>query len=151
MFTYIPSFFFFNCFLFPLKCFPGGIVVKNPLANAGDAGDVASTPGSGRAPGVGNGNPLLVLLLREFRGQRSLVGYSPWGRNESARAEHVSMRAHTFPLKLLRFLKPRKLYPFPFVDTLLTLWFIFISNWVEWLLTINNCNLAFLKSLSKFL
>ena len=32
-------------------------MVKNPLANAGDA-DVASTPGSGRAPGVGNGNPL---------------------------------------------------------------------------------------------
>ena len=126
-------------------------MVKNLLANAGDAGDMASTPGSGRAPGVGNGNPLQVFLFREFHGQRSLVGYSPWGRKESARAEHASMHAQTVPLKLLRFLKSQKLYSFPFVDTLLTLWFLFISNWVEWLLTINNCNLAFLKSLSKFL
>ena len=33
-------------------------VVKNPLANAGDKRDAGSTPGSGRSPGVGNGNPL---------------------------------------------------------------------------------------------
>ena len=30
-------------------------MVKNPPANAGDAGSI---PGSGRCPGVGNGNPL---------------------------------------------------------------------------------------------
>ena len=35
--------------------FLGGSVVKNPPANAGDAGSV---PGSGRSPGEGNGNPL---------------------------------------------------------------------------------------------
>ena len=35
--------------------FPGGSVVKNPLANAGDAG---SNPRSGRSLGEGNGNPL---------------------------------------------------------------------------------------------
>ena len=35
--------------------FPGGSVVKNPPANAGDAGSI---PGSGRSPGEGNGNPL---------------------------------------------------------------------------------------------
>ena len=29
--------------------FPGGTVVKNPPANAGDAGDVSSIPGSGRS------------------------------------------------------------------------------------------------------
>ena len=34
----------------------GGTVVKKPPANAGDAGDVGSIPGSGRSPGVGNGN-----------------------------------------------------------------------------------------------
>ena len=38
--------------------FPGGLVVKNPPANAGDAGDVGSIPGLGRSPGGGNGNPL---------------------------------------------------------------------------------------------
>ena len=35
--------------------FPGGSVVKNLPANAGDAGSI---PGSGRSPGEGNGNPL---------------------------------------------------------------------------------------------
>ena len=37
---------------------PGGSVVNNPPANAGDPRDVGSIPGSGRCPGVGNGNPL---------------------------------------------------------------------------------------------
>ena len=35
--------------------FPGGLVVKNPPANAGDVGSI---PGLGRSPGGGNGNPL---------------------------------------------------------------------------------------------
>ena len=39
--------------------FPGGSVVKNPSANAGDAGDTGSIPASGRSPGGRNGNPLL--------------------------------------------------------------------------------------------
>ena len=38
--------------------FPGGLVVKNPPANAGDSGDTDSIPGSGISLGVGNGNPL---------------------------------------------------------------------------------------------
>ena len=37
------------------KGFPGGSVVKNPPANAGDVGSI---PGSERPPGEGNGNPL---------------------------------------------------------------------------------------------
>ena len=37
--------------------FPGGSVVKNSPANAGDARDEGSTPGLGRSPGEGNGNP----------------------------------------------------------------------------------------------
>ena len=38
--------------------FPGGSVVKNLPANAGDAGDSSSTPRSGKNPEVGNDNPL---------------------------------------------------------------------------------------------
>ena len=38
--------------------FPAGSVVENLLANAGDAGDPGSIPGSERPPGGGNGNPL---------------------------------------------------------------------------------------------
>ena len=34
------------------------LVVKNLPADAGDAKDVGSVPGSGRSPGEGNDNPL---------------------------------------------------------------------------------------------
>ena len=37
--------------------------VKNPPANAGDAGDAASIPGLGRSPGGGHGNPLQCSCL----------------------------------------------------------------------------------------
>ena len=42
------------------KSFPGGLVVKNSPADAGDAG---LTPGLGRSPGEGNGNPLQYSFL----------------------------------------------------------------------------------------
>ena len=40
--------------------FPGGSVVKNPPANAGDTGSILE---SGRSPGEGNGNPLQYSCL----------------------------------------------------------------------------------------
>ena len=43
--------------------FPGGTVVKNPPASAGDARDRDSIPGVGRSPGVGIGNPLQYSCL----------------------------------------------------------------------------------------
>ena len=44
--------------------FPGGPMVKNMPANAGDAGDdTGSIPGSGGSPGEGNGNPLQYSWL----------------------------------------------------------------------------------------
>ena len=33
-------------------------MVKTLPANVGDSGDTGSIPGSGRSPGVGNGNPI---------------------------------------------------------------------------------------------
>ena len=39
------------------------LVVKNLPANAGDAGDSGSIPGSGRSPGEGNDNPLQYCSL----------------------------------------------------------------------------------------
>ena len=38
-------------------------MVKNPPANAGDARDVGSIPGSGRSPGGGHGNLLQYSCL----------------------------------------------------------------------------------------
>ena len=43
--------------------FPGGSVIKNPPANAGDGGDVGLIPGSERSPGGGSGNPLQYSCL----------------------------------------------------------------------------------------
>ena len=40
--------------------FPGGSVVKNQPANAGDTGSI---PGPGRHPGEGNGNPIWYSCL----------------------------------------------------------------------------------------
>ena len=41
----------------------GSPAVKHPPANAGDIGDVHSSPGSGRSPGGANGNPLQYSCL----------------------------------------------------------------------------------------
>ena len=41
------------------------LVVKNPLANAGDIRDTGSVPGSGRSPGGGHGNPLHYSCLED--------------------------------------------------------------------------------------
>ena len=43
--------------------FPGGTVVKNLPANAGDIGDVGSIPGLGRSLVGGNGNSLQYSCL----------------------------------------------------------------------------------------
>ena len=43
--------------------FPGVSVAKNPPANTGDIGDTSLTPGLGRSPGGGNGNPLQYSCL----------------------------------------------------------------------------------------
>jgi len=59
--------------------FPSGSDGKESVYNAVD---LDSIPGSGRSPGEGNGNPSPVFLPGEFHGQRSLVGYSPWGCKE---------------------------------------------------------------------
>ena len=39
------------------------LVVRNPPASAGDVRDMGSIPGSGRFPGIGNGNPLQYSCL----------------------------------------------------------------------------------------
>ena len=56
--------------------FPGGSVVKNLPANAGDAGSI---PGLGRFPWRRKWQAIPVFLPWTSRRQRSLVGYSLWG------------------------------------------------------------------------
>ena len=54
---------------------PGGTVVKNLPTNAGDSEDVDWNPGSGRYPGVVNGNPLQCSCLENpvDRGARQVT------------------------------------------------------------------------------
>ena len=59
-------------------------------ASACNVGDQCLTR-SGSSPGEGNGTP--VLLPGKSRGQRSLVGYGPWGRKELDTTERLQ-----FPL-----------------------------------------------------
>ena len=68
-------------------------MVKNPPANARD---VAQITGLGRSPRERNGNPLQYFLPRKSHGQRSLVGYSPWGDKESDMSEHTHTQ-HSLP------------------------------------------------------
>ena len=47
------------------------LVVKNPLANAGDIRDAGSIPGSGRSPGGEHGNPLQYSCLENPMDRRA--------------------------------------------------------------------------------
>ena len=76
--------------LFVHILFPGGSVVKNPPASAGEAGDKSLIPGSGRSLGVG-WQPTPVFLLGKFHGQRNLVGYRPWSHKELTEHAHIMM------------------------------------------------------------
>ena len=69
-----------NCGSYFHEGFPGGSDVKETACNAEDS---SSIHGLGRSPGEGNGNPLQYSCLEKFHGKRSLVGYGPWGHNES--------------------------------------------------------------------
>ena len=55
-------------------------MIKNLPANTGDTGSIL---GSGRSPGEGNGNPLLVFLLGKSHGQMNVAGHSPQSHKES--------------------------------------------------------------------
>ena len=56
------------------KGFPGVASGKEPAKNFADTGDirdVGSIPGSGRSPGVGNGNPLQYSCLKNSMDRRA--------------------------------------------------------------------------------
>ena len=64
-------------------------MVKNLPANARDTRDSGSIPESRRSPGEGKANQLQYSCLGNAM-ERSLVGYSSWGRKESDVTEHLS-------------------------------------------------------------
>ena len=75
--------------------FPGGSVVKNPPASAGDAGDSSSVLESGGSPAGGNGNSLQYSCLE-----------NPWAEEPGGLQSTGSQRvgndgAHTCMLRVL--------------------------------------------------
>ena len=69
------------------------LVVKNPPANAGDARDTGSIPGSGRSFGEGYGNPLQYSCLEnpmDRRAQQTTI-------HGVAQHTHTHTHTHTIP------------------------------------------------------
>ena len=56
-----------------------------------NGGDLGLIPELGRFPGEGNGNPLQYFCPKNTMDQRSLEGYSPWGRKESDMTEQLTL------------------------------------------------------------
>ena len=71
----------------------GGVCPGSSDSNesACSAGKPGLIPGSGRSPVEGNGLPTPIFLPEESHGQRSLVGYGPWGRKESDATEWLTL------------------------------------------------------------
>ena len=63
----------------PTPVFLGLPGSSNGKESACNAGDLRLIPGLERPPGGGHGNTLHYSCLEDPHGQRSLVGYSPWG------------------------------------------------------------------------
>ena len=66
-------------------------MVKNLPANAGDTERYGFDPWVGNTPWRREWQPIAVFLPGESHGQRSLAGYSPWGRKELDMTERLSM------------------------------------------------------------
>ena len=75
--------------------FPGGIVVKNLPASAGDVKRHRFGPWVRKIPWRRKRHPTPAFLPGESHGQRSLAGYSPWGREESDLTE-ATQHTHTY-------------------------------------------------------
>ena len=69
-------------------------MVKNLLANAGDAGDVGSIPELGTSAWRRKWQPISVLLPGKFHRQRSLEGYSLWGSHNSETEHTHTVKSH---------------------------------------------------------
>ena len=69
-------------------------VVKNPLANAGDARDLGSVSGSRKSPG-GNATPIQYYCLENSM-DRGAWWASPWSHKKSDMTEHQHLWSSPF-------------------------------------------------------
>ena len=95
-------------FRFDSRLQPLGVPCSaNSKESASNTGDPGSIPGSGRSPGRRKLQPTPVFLPGEPSGQRSLAGYTPWGRKGQIRLRDkttIKELIKSTPLPLLIFL-----------------------------------------------
>ena len=105
---------------------PGGTVVKNPPAHAGDTGNMGLIPGSGRSLGGGNGNPLQYACLE-----------NPMDRGDGRATGHWVAKNGTWLSNCARTSKASHNCMSVFIQfkTLLT-WFFFLWTWVMFLFVV---------------
>ena len=65
-------------------------MVKNPVANAGDARDMGSIPGWEKSSGVGNGTPLQYSCLENSMGRGAL-----WATVHRVAKSQTGLSTHT--------------------------------------------------------
>ena len=78
------------CFTEHLLHFPGGTSIKEPACQCRGHKRLGFDPWVGKIPWRRKWQPTPVFSPGEFHGQRSLVGYSPWGCKESDLTKHTS-------------------------------------------------------------
>ena len=75
--------------------FPGGTVIKNPPANAGDTREAGLIPGLGRSPGLGNGNSLQYSYLENYvdrdPGRRQSMGLQTAGHDLATKQQQQNI------------------------------------------------------------
>ena len=116
-----------------IQACPGGTMVKNLPANAGDAGGLCSVPGSGRSPGVGNSNPLQDSCLENSmdRGvwratvhgvKKSKTRLRNWACVRARTCKHTHTHTHTHTFWILDYSLPDVLcFLFFFWETVMIL------------------------------
>ena len=75
-----------------IMVFPSGSAVKNPPASAGN---VSLIPGSGRAPGEGNGNPLQYSCLKNSMDRGALWAIVHRVAKELDATKYIHTNTHT--------------------------------------------------------
>ena len=71
--------------------FPGGTVLKNSTCQFRRHKRLGFDPWVGEIPWRRKWQPIPIFLPGKFHGQRSLVGYRPWGCEESDKTGQLSM------------------------------------------------------------
>ena len=86
----------------PPKIYRASLVaqmVKESSCNSGDSGLI---PGWGRSPWRRQWQSTPAFLPREFHGQKSLAGYSPWDHTESDTTEGLTLFFFSFKIFMFK-------------------------------------------------